>query len=534
MSQQTFSYIGEKYSQGSSSLELISFCASANDIYAWGGVPAKTERFHGGFQRALSDRHKNIKKFFDDGQASPTSIVVAFREGVLSTTDLGRPDAWPHPDDLRHTPEFVHVSFKAEDLDEDTPLKQLREQVVALLKPRLDAAAGTEEELVEETAPEQEASNDDDEEDGDSDEENDDFDDSGDELDVGQSKLRAFFDFIESEDNVKQWVESENHRYNEIKNKAKQSKRDKTLLEFPPEDRLKSLLISLLRPAIIVDGQHRVWGAYHSDQSPLLFNVCAIKDTSWIEQVFQFVVLNKLAKPISTSFLTGLLNTSLTNTEVREIEERLENIGIKNTDRRIVKYLNYDDRSPFIGMIAEAGEVAGIDNTGRLSDKGMIRLAKRWKQVASQKLELMMFFPALDVTNLTNGRKKWKSYETWIPFFYGFWDVIKAKYDKDGIWVKDDDYSLLYIVTMHAMQDMFIENLSEGNVQFSDLADFRDRVKTFFQDVPGTFFQGWEATGLQSGDGPDHIRDAIMELRKGTQLRKVRKDSVLFKKLEKK
>ena len=78
-----YDYVGIRYTQGKGSQELVSFCASATDVRAWGGIPTKTERFHGGFQRALSDRYRKIIKFFDDGQTSPTGIVVAFREGAI-------------------------------------------------------------------------------------------------------------------------------------------------------------------------------------------------------------------------------------------------------------------------------------------------------------------------------------------------------------------------------------------------------------------------------------------------------------------
>lgn len=532
-----YAYIGELYSQGSSQIELISFCASANDIYAWGGVPAKTDRFHGGFQRALGDRHKKIKKFFDDGQASPTSIVVAFREGALTMTSLGFPDAWPKNDAISNQPNFVNIAFEFESLDEETSLDHLRQRVRELLSPRLEDSTG--EELLdpnEEDSTEEayEGDEDDTEEDDGEGGDSEDSDDS-DELDVGQGKLRAFFDFIDSDEQIAAWLENETTRFDDLKAKAKLNKKERNFIEFTPTQRLKSLLISLLRPATIVDGQHRVWGAYHSDEAPILFNVCAIKDTSWIEQVFQFVVLNKLAKPISTSFLTGLLNTSLTNKEVGDIEDRFEPIGIKNTDRKIVKYLNYEAQSPFAGMIAEAGEIAGVDNSGRLSDKGMIRLAKRWKFISGTKnsLELEMFLPALGANTKTEARKRWNKYETWTQYFFAFWQTIKNKYEKDGIWVKADKHYLLYIVTMHAMQDLFIENQSEGDTRFDGIDDFVKKVELFFSKVPSTFFQGWEATGLQSGDGPDHIKDAIKELRKGTQLKTVRDKSILFQKAEK-
>ncbi|WP_411873840.1 hypothetical protein [Vulcanococcus limneticus] len=96
----TFKYIGQRYIQGDSSQEMYVFLANADDIYAWGGVPAKNEQFHGGFQRALDDRYKKIIRFFDADQSSPGAIVVAFRQGVLKATSLGMPDAWPAEDSL--------------------------------------------------------------------------------------------------------------------------------------------------------------------------------------------------------------------------------------------------------------------------------------------------------------------------------------------------------------------------------------------------------------------------------------------------
>src|SRR5262249_50751379 len=116
------------------------FCATAKDIKAWAGVPAKTERFHGGFQRALTARYSRITKFFDEGQASPTSIVVAFRSAKLNAQDLGYPNGWPANSDLSEKPDFVALWFDCEPFDEDTNLDLLIANVKSLLKTRLEAA----------------------------------------------------------------------------------------------------------------------------------------------------------------------------------------------------------------------------------------------------------------------------------------------------------------------------------------------------------------------------------------------------------
>jgi len=535
----SFRYVGQLYKQGSSSLDLIGFCASANDIRAWGGVPAKTERFHGGFQRALSDRYKKIKSFFDDGQASPTSVVVAFREGALKVSELGYPEAWSSKASLSQEPRFVHISFETDIDDEDTiDIGSLRKRVASLLEPRLDRspqqssgdssedgngeeAEGGEEavESSEEESPETadgEAGTTSDEDEV--------------ELDVGHSKLRAFYDFISDDDKVAAWLAAEEAKYEALKGKPRKNAKEQEVVRYTPTERLKYSLLSLLRPAMIVDGQHRVWGAYNSDKAPVVFSVCAIRDADWIEQVFQFVVLNKLARPISAGFLTSILNTSLTNSEVLEIEDRLDKIGIRNTERVIIKYLNHDERSPFFGLVAEPTELAGVDNEGKLSDKGMVRLAKRWHSLSRNRKELEMFVPALRAKNISAARKEWVDYETWTEFFFAFWKVIRERYLKDGVWEKKPGFHLLYIVTMHAMQDLFLEAKSKGDSTFKDLSDFTEQVEKYFADVPATFFQGWTLTGLQSGDGPTWIKKAIEMFRDGKRLGTVKEESELFQK----
>jgi len=144
-----------------------------------------------------------------------------------------------------------------------------------------------------------------------------------------------------------------------------------------------------------------------------------------------------------------------------------------------------------------------------------------------------MFRKSLEATSVAATKRAWQEYETWIPYFYEFWGRVKKKYDKDDIWVKEVKFHLLYIVTMHAMQDAFIIDQSEANKEFDSLEQFGEEVDKYFKDVPGTFFQGWETTGLQSGDGPRWIKEALSSLRKGMKLSRLRESSELFKRKEK-
>ncbi len=541
MSSRSFSYIAQSYAQGTSPLAMYSFVASAKDFKTWGGVPAKTSRFHGGFQRALGKRYEKIKKFFDHGQASPTSIVVAFREDVLNVSDLAYPSNWPPADSLTNPIKHVALSFSTDVGDVDSrSLDELRRRVCEMLSPRLGDHASPSSDDAEldalesaEDAADDAVDPDDTEERIESDAEAD-LDAEGsdsDELDVGYSQLDRFFRFISSDEQVANWIAERRAAISTPKTSEDKKSKKKKLPLDDPESELRSLLVSLLRPAMIVDGQHRVWGAYESDNADkIFFTVNAIRDADWVEQVFQFVVLNKQAKPISKGFLTSILNTSLTNEEVDDIEERLETIGIKSTDRKLMKYLNHDPKSPFTNMIAEPGEMIGASTKGKLSSQGMLRLIRRWHSVSSQSKsgEMRMFFPALDVTTLTAARDKWKNYDTWVPYFWGFWSEVKNLYDSGGVWVKSDGFELLLIVTMHTLQDYFIDAKAEGGVKFHSVEGFRAEVREFFTPVPAAFFRNWSATGLQSGDGPIYIRDAIKKFRNGSTLETIAKESQLY------
>lgn len=519
-----FSYVAQRYSQGDSDKTLVSFTADATDILRWGGVPSKNERFHGGFQRALSARYRKIISYFDNGQISPGAIVVAFRPSALEMTDLGYPSSWPDQSKNTSQAKFVHIEFSSEDYDA-LSLPELIKRVRALLELRPGFSTGSPsqfEDVAETDVDSQDVIDEVDQSAADDEREDD--------LDVGHSKLKAFYDFIGDASAVEKWIEAETERIAAIKTKKNASVAEKEAAAYPAEEKLKATLVSLLRPAMIVDGQHRVNGASESEKEGVIFTVCAIKDSDWVEQVFQFVVLNKMAKPISKDFLTELLNTSLTNQEVEEIDKRLETIGIKNADRRIHKYINHDPRSPFLGLVAEAGEVAGSDNSGKLSQQGMLALAKRWRAIATagKTGEMSCFIKYLGVTGLGEAREAWQDYDKWMSLFFAFWSELRKLYEPHHVWIKQEKYHLLYIVTLQALQDLFIESKAKAKVKFQSIDDFKDQVNEFFADVPAGFFLNWTQTGLQSGSGWDEIKKAIEMFQNGAKLPKVQKDSELF------
>ena len=115
-----------------------------------------------------------------------------------------------------------------------------------------------------------------------------------------------------------------------------------------------------------------------------------------------------------------------------------------------------------------------------------------------------------------------------MPLFYAFWSVIKEKYEPESIWIKADKFHLLYIVTLQAIQEKFIEDKAAGGVKFQNIDDFKEQVRDYFSVVPAAFFQDWTATGMQSGDGWRWIKEAVDMFRKQMSLKSVKDKSKLY------
>ena len=74
-------------------------------------------------------------------------------------------------------------------------------------------------------------------------------------------------------------------------------------------------LRDMLKPALVIDGQHRLFGAAGVEEDiPLL--VCSLIQPSWKEQVFQFIIISDKAAGIPKPCITSLAGMSLTGGEL--------------------------------------------------------------------------------------------------------------------------------------------------------------------------------------------------------------------------
>lgn len=146
----------------------------------------------------------------------------------------------------------------------------------------------------------------------------------------------------------------------------------------------RDFLESMIMPVVLVDGQHRLRGALRAVDDALssaagqekiaqminkgltpetaerelrrendrLLPVSLLWNDSPAEHVFQFVVVNQKATPMSPALLGTIVSTSLSKNELDPIALRLREAGIELEDSRAVAFLTRSLESPFRNLVS--------------------------------------------------------------------------------------------------------------------------------------------------------------------------------------
>jgi hypothetical protein len=236
---------------------------------------------------------------------------------------------------------------------------------------------------------------------------------------------------------------------------------DDNHLELDDVSQLIESLEALCRPALIVDGQHRLFGAAYSSSPDIWLPVVAIPNSPWMEQIYQFVVINEKARKVESSLLTDIFGSSLTPSEQGEIRSQL-NIAGAAVDPRIAAVIaSRDPNSPFFNMIKI--QLDGESPTGasgfipeatirQLIDGG--RGSRGWRSDDEfYNIYIRPTFP---------DRVVWDSWSDglWLSYWFAFWSVVRDWYnDKskpEGLWGSQLT-NLTKAVSLRLFQRLFIE-----------------------------------------------------------------------------
>lgn len=469
-----YEYVAQSFRpRTDSSHRILLFVAAAGDIRSWAGVPRKAFDYQHGFQRSLNDsRVIDIVQYFRENpeNISPTSVVLGLSDEVKFA---------PLKSKVPGLIDLVQVTITLPDLAL-LSLEDLANRALEKLRLRLPPAT------IEEIESNVEAA-------------------FSEAIRLQDEDVVEETFATEAESDVVQSLEPEARDRSYLADfYAQLLGYTRKFLEWPEPDQLREILYSLLKPAIIVDGQHRVFGGAQAD-ADMKFSICAIPNSTWAENVYQFVVINQKAKPIKPSFLSSIIATSLSPGEIDSVYDRLRTSNIDVERAEAMERVNTDPASPFRGMIDF--EVEG--SPGFLQFPGMTRLAKEFENIPRSHPVLLPDAAWDEVQG------------DWFQHFFAFWNGVRQYFEgaDSRLWQRptaENPNNLLKLVALQEMQKFTLDTWADSRmVQLKSPDATRDHAFAFWRDFPPTFFTDeWRQKGLQTSVGRRILREAITETRR--------------------
>lgn len=421
MAIKTFRYKAIAFRQQPKAPIQVTFVAPSGEILEWAGIPRKSDEFLTGYQR-FQDRNRidrELVPFFGNPEnCSPTAAILALRSAspiggcVLADSDL-------REGDIVETE--VVITVDEERLSSDEIFEIALVDVERRLEHDSDetrAEPGDEDEIQ-------------DLEDADGSDEEDD--DSGSEAPVhlGTVTLARLAEMLRDE---KKWL-------------------------IPA---FRKAIQDFVKPATVIDGQHRLAAAARIGVSGLPFMVCALFGSSWSEQVFQFTVVNLKPKRIPPALITSIAALSLTRGEQRGLKRRLSDAGVKMREVEIMSLVAYDELSPFESLVNMAVASPEV-NRSLLGYAGVKRFSSEWYRCARASL-INLAKGATGHANRNRARATWQSGGLWFRFFSAFWNAVRESVG-DDLWIKKDSNNLFIASNLGALQESFLRSFDRYPVR---------------------------------------------------------------------
>lgn len=480
---------------------LLLFAAKAKDLAAWAGIPRKGWRIRMLFQRWITEgRERELKDFWrrastrdeESGQdfvMGPSAIVLAIQGDP--TVEDGK----------------IKLDYESP-LDEIGSEAEMLKVLSNLVRPKIVERLSDESRAIAEEFHE---------------------DPIVDELpDSGHDYVLEFcFQLSQMDKNPEWFIE-----HNEIDQEG----------ELPD---LITSMESLCRPAIVVDGQHRLWGAQAVDADVYL-PVVALTKSDWMDQIYQFVVINEKAQKVQSELLNDIFASSLTPEEQDRMRSNFVRVKV-DIEQRIAGVLaGRNPESPFKHMVtldlpnppeSEASAYISQNIIQNLIEGG--RGSWGWRSDDS-------FYNEYVKATYPN-RDEWEDWRKgkWQEYWFAFWSTVRDVYrskaksikgEEFDIWSEEIQSNLTKGVGLKIFQKFFMETrideirsekrlldvlkehmgeeeaeraiaskVKEKSIP-SSLDDFCDRVRDgFLADFPVRFFTAnWESS-LDDTTGQDNL-----------------------------
>lgn len=401
---------------------LVMFAAPASVLVSWAGIPRKGWRLRALYQRWITvGREQEVKQFWRDAAAydrgehryllGPTALTIAATE------------------DVRLADRHIVLAY-------DTPVLEM-----ATDSERLSYVAGQA---------------------------------------LNHMRARLSPSELESLENISPAVRPIEYESNHVLESAiqiAQMARDPeefVSVHAIPDDEVRELieaLEALCRPALVVDGQHRLLGAALADE-PILLPVVLLPHATWVDQVFQFVLINEAAKKVETSLLTDIIGNSLTPAEQDEVRHRLSASNIDVEAHIAAVVADQHPASPFKGLVkVNLAGPAPVDLTNGFLTEATIRQLIDGGRGGTDGFRTSDAFYEKVVSPAFADREQWESWVggIWQNYWYAFWGAVRDYYNaeaeregfKSPLWTTSFQTNLTKAVTLRVLQQLFIEKAVE-------------------------------------------------------------------------
>ncbi|MFI8775089.1 hypothetical protein ACIGKQ_23420 [Gordonia sp. NPDC062954] len=265
-------------------------------------------------------------------------------------------------------------------------------------------------------------------------------------------------------------------------------------LDTDRQAEMMEFVSTMSSPGLIMDGQHRIFGAKESANS-IVLPVVLIPGLNISEQVFNFYVLNNKAKPLDKRQLRSIISTSLTKGEIDDLYSRFYKSGLKADEAQWTYRVSTDTGSPFKGLVSLKldGDDAPIDDN--VMD-----------QVVSRFIKLPKTYKSLKTGIDWDGDN---SYDLRLELFYGLWTAVRDSFPNAWQLASAGSGSgqLFQKVALLQLQEYILRLLKQlvvfqGTSPFVSRDDLHDATTKALQRIPEDFFlREWKRKGLDTSSG---------------------------------
>jgi hypothetical protein len=199
---------------------------------------------------------------------------------------------------------------------------------------------------------------------------------------------------------------------------------------------------ALCRPAIVVDGQHRLWGA-QAVAADIYLPVVAITRSDWTHQIYQFVVINEKAQKVDSELLNDIFASSLTPREQNTMRDGFTRVKVDIEQRIAGVIAGRKPESPFYQMVTiNLPNPPASEATAYISQiiiQSLIeggRGAWGWRSNDA-------FYDAF-VQPTFSDRAEWEHWKDgkWQEYWFAFWHATRDVFVPAAKKLKGADYEL--------------------------------------------------------------------------------------------